>query len=72
MSEEVQRVPASIDYTSFPPGLEGKWVVVRSATKTPMGIGDTLQEALDEAGISPGSDTGIVVGRIPGGGFLAL
>lgn len=71
MSEGVH-FPASIDYSSFPAGFEGKWVVVRATTKQPMGFGDTLQEALAEAGIPAGDYSGIVVGRVPGSAFAAL
>lgn len=65
MAEEIPHYPAAIDYARMPEGTEGKWVVVRKATKQPVAFGDTLEEVLLAAGITPGNAQGMVVGRIP-------
>lgn len=64
MPSEIDHVPASFDFTEIPPGQEGKCVVFLSSTKKPIGYGDTIDEALADAGRAKDDQT-IVIVRVP-------
>lgn len=66
MAEAVEHFPARIDYSKIPRGFEGQWVVVRVYNQQPLGFGETLQAALEQAGILAGDQT-VIVGRVPFG-----
>lgn len=70
MAEGVEHFPARIDYSKIPRGFEGQWVVIRIFDQQPLGFGETLQVAIEQAGILPGDKT-VIVGRVPSG-FVAL
>jgi hypothetical protein len=63
---DTEHFQAAIDYLAMPPGQAGKWVVVRKSDKHPLGFGNSLEEALGEAGVTLDDLNGIVVGRVPG------
>ena len=69
--EEIIRVPASIDFSLFPKEMAGKWVVVRKATRQPLGSGDTLENALADANFQYG-DQSVVIARVPSADFMVL
>ena len=69
--EEIVRIPASIDFSQFPNEMAGKWVVVRKVTRQPLGSGDTLEDALTDAGFQHG-DQSVVVARVPTEDFMIL
>lgn len=69
-SNEAERFPARIDYSKIPPGFEGQWIVMRIFNQQPLGFGETLQAAIEQAGVTPG-EQGIIIGRVPAG-FAAL
>lgn len=71
MPEEVIRIPASIDFSLFPSEMAGKWVVVRKKTKQQIGSGNTLEEALNDAGFEHG-DASVVVARVPTSDIMIL
>ncbi len=63
---EVEHFPARIDYSKIPRGFEGQWVVINVFDQRPLGFGETLQAAIEQAGIVPGQD-GVIIGRVPAG-----
>lgn len=64
--EDAERFSARIDYSKIPPGFEGQWIVVRTYIQQPIGFGETLQEAIEQAGVMPGDQT-VIIGRVPTG-----
>jgi hypothetical protein len=49
-----------------PARVRGQWVVVRMFDQQPLGFGETLQAAIEQAGIVPGQE-GVIIGRVPSG-----
>ncbi len=64
VEEKVVHIPASIDFTKVPKGLQGKWIVVNKNSHEFLGSGDSPQEAMDDATVSA-STKDIVLTRVP-------
>ena len=64
MEDEQECIAPSIDYSSFPQEMAGKWVIVRKSSQQPIGTGDTLEAAILDARLGPG-EHGIAIGRVP-------
>lgn len=64
MAEQVIRIKASIDFSVFPPDMDGHWVVVRKGTRELLGSGTELPRVLTAANVEQGDQT-VVIARVP-------